>query len=109
MPQNHAVLQCVDILQCQVKGTDLSSLTARSSPEQGHFQSSTMIAVTNSAVKYARHLHRDFSKVLLEELLLYAIAPGEGSEETDHMTEAIARPHHFSWENGKVLILRLLC
>lgn len=41
--------------------------------------------------------------------MLLLLVPCEGSEKTDHMTEAIARPHHFSWENGKVLILRLLC
>jgi len=34
VPQHHAALQRVDILQCRVKGTDLSLLAARSSPEQ---------------------------------------------------------------------------
>lgn len=76
MPRNHAALQRVDILRCRVKGTDLSLLAARSSPEQGHFQSSTMIAVTNSTVKCAEHLHGDFSKALPKQRSLYAVAFG---------------------------------
>lgn len=76
VPPNHGALQCVDISQCQVKGTDLSSFTARSSPEQGHFQSLTMITVTNSTVKYAEHLHGDLSKVLPRQHLLCAVGPG---------------------------------
>lgn len=76
VPQNHAALQRMDILRCQVKGTDLSLLSARSGPEQEHFQSSTMIAVTNSTVKRAEHLHGDFRKVLPKQHLLYTVAPG---------------------------------
>lgn len=76
MPQNHAALQRVDILRCRVKGTDLSPLAAKSDPEQGHLQSSTMSAVTNSTVKRAEHLHGDFSKVLPKQHSLYAVAPG---------------------------------
>jgi len=41
--------------------------------------------------------------------MLLLLVSGEGGDETDHMTQAVARPHHFSWENGKVLIPKLLC
>lgn len=71
-----AALQRVDISRRRVKATDLSPPAARSGPEQGRFQPSTMIAVTNSTVKHAEHLHGDFRRVLPKQLWLYAVAPG---------------------------------
>lgn len=66
----------MDVSRCPAKGTDLSPPAARSGPEQGRSRPSTMIAVTNSTVKHAEHLHGDFGKVLPKQLWLYAVAPG---------------------------------
>lgn len=74
--QNRRLMQRVDVSRCPAKGTDLSPPAARSGPEQGRSRPSTMIAVTNSTVKHAEHLHGDFGKVLPKQLWLYAVAPG---------------------------------
>lgn len=58
------------------EGNRFVTAAAGSAPKQGHFRPSTVIAVTNSTVKHAEHLHRDFRRVLPKQLWLYAVAPG---------------------------------